>query len=106
SAAPSPLVVTDPRTSQYEGFGGAAGTSVAETIVMSRTPSDESAATVHCNTAGAVYASPCSVRAANAAMRQKKRGRDACLIFIGFLLHTDLSEESGQVLEAVSRSAL
>src|SRR6266851_3907565 len=42
--APSPEVATEPFTSQYCGFAAAAGTSVADVIVISATPSALSAA--------------------------------------------------------------
>src|SRR5579863_8613409 len=44
--APSPEVATEPFTSQYCGFGAAAGTSVADVIVIFETPRALSAATL------------------------------------------------------------
>jgi len=37
-SAPSPEVATEPFTSQYSGFGAAAGTTVADAIIMLGTP--------------------------------------------------------------------
>src|SRR5712671_7784156 len=83
-SAPSPEVATLPFTSQYSGFGAAAGTSVAEVIVILGTPRALNAATWQSIAAAGAAATTLQIKTASP-NRGKKISRPRLFSLRGFI---------------------